>query len=79
MSGILKKPVEHVKLSGEELSQWFQSQGVPSELAGFLAELDVKIGSTRAEERLNTAVKDVTGKEPVTFLAFAEANKNVWV
>ncbi|CAF9908473.1 MAG: hypothetical protein HETSPECPRED_008089 [Heterodermia speciosa] len=79
MSGILKKPVEHVKLSGEELSQWFQDQGVPSELAGFLSELDVKIGSARAEERLNTAIKDVTGKEAVTFQAFAEANKNVWV
>lgn len=79
MTETLQKPVEHVKLSGEELNKWFQSQGVPSELAGFISELDVKIGSTRAEERLNTAVKDVTGKEPMTFQAFAEANKNVWV
>ena len=79
MTEVLKKPIEHVKLSGEELSKWFQSQGVPSELAGVLSELDVKIGSTGAEQRLNTAVKDVTGKEPITFRAFAEANKNVWV
>ena len=78
MTEVLQKPVEHVKLSGEELNEWFQSQGLPSELAGFISELDVKIGSTRAEERLNTAVKDVTGKEPITFRAFAEANKNVW-
>ncbi|KAL8783444.1 MAG: hypothetical protein Q9195_009386 [Heterodermia aff. obscurata] len=78
MTGVLGKPVEHVKLSGEELKKWFQSQGLPSELAGFISDLDVKIGSTGAEARLNTAVKDVTGKESVTFRAFAEANKNVW-
>ena len=79
MTEVLQKPVKHVKLSGEEHKKWLESQGVPSELAGFLAELEVKIVSTGAEQRLNTAVKDVTGKEPITFQAFAEANRNVWV
>ena len=79
MTEVLKRPVKHEKLSGEELSKWFQSQGIPPEVAGFLSELDVKIGSTGAEQRLNTAVKDVTGKEPITFRAFVEANKSVWL
>lgn len=56
-----------------------ESNGVSPELARFLAYLDVQIGSSRAEERLNTTVKDLTGEDPISFRAFAETNKGVWV
>lgn len=55
-----------------------KSKGVPSEMAGFVAYLEAQLGVTGAEERLNTAVKEVTGQEPSSFRAFAEATKNVW-
>ena len=56
-----------------------ESNGLSSEYARLLAQLDVQIGSSRAEERLNTTVKDLTGRDPVSFRAFVEASKEVWV
>lgn len=79
LTEILGKPIEHLKLSGDELSKWYQSQRIPAEVADFLAGLDVKVVSSGKEQRLNTVVKDVTGKEPISFRAFAEANKQVWM
>ena len=78
LTDILGKPIEHVKLSEEGSSKWMQSKGIPSEMAGFLAQLDVQI-SGGAEDRLNTTVKDVTGKAPMAFRDFVEANKDVWM
>ena len=79
LTEILGKPIEHLKLSGHELSKWYQSQRIPAEVADFLAGLDVEVVSSGKEQRLNIAVKDVTGKEPISFRAFAEANKQVWM
>lgn len=79
LTEVLAKPIEHLKLSGDELSKWYQSQRIPAEMADFLADLDVNFVRSGKEQRLNTAVKDVTGKEPISFRAFAEANKQVWM
>ena len=68
-----------MKLSGKEFSQWLQSVGIPPGPAELLSYLDVQIGSAGIEDRLNTVVKDVTGKEPENFRAYAEATKNVWL
>ena len=68
-----------MKLSGEEFSKWLQSVGLPPGMAEILSYLDVQIGSAGIEDRLNTVVKDVTGKEPEKFRAYAEATKNVWL
>lgn len=56
-----------------------KSKGVPSEMAGFVAYLEAQLGITGAEERLNTVVKDITGQQPSSFRAFAEATKDVWM
>ena len=79
LSEVIGKPVEHVNLSGEALSERLQSRGFPARIADFVAQLDVTKGSTGEGAKLNTVVKDVTGRDPVTFRAFAEANKQVWV
>ena len=68
-----------MKLSGDEFSKWLQGEGLQPETADFLAYLDVQIGTAGLEDRLNTAVKDVTGKEPESFRAYAEAIRDTWL
>ena len=79
LTEVLGKSVEHVKVSGEESASWMKSKGIPPAMADFVASLEVQIGSTGAEGRLNTTIKDVTGKDPIGFRAFAEAAKDKWM
>ena len=43
-----------------------------------LAGLDAHWIAVGKEERLNSVVKDVTGREPMGFREFVEENKHVW-
>ena len=54
--------------------------GVPGDYARLLAQLDTAIKNGE-EERLNSVVLDVTGREPTRFEDFADrcVEKSVWV
>ena len=78
LTDVLSKPIDRVNLSLEEMVAWMQSSGMSPEYAHFLAYSVVHVGSSGAEERLNNTVKDLTGKDPVRFRDFVEANKGVW-
>ena len=58
---------------------WMESSGMSPEYAQYLAHAVAYVVSLGAEERLNTTVKDLTGEDPISFRAFVEANKGVWV
>ena len=78
LSEALGKEVTHVSLSKQQLFERFTGLGFPQDYAQLLAgnASDVAYGS---EDRLSTAVKDITGKEPVSFKEFVAQNKAVWV
>ena len=56
------------------------SFGIPDDYARLLAQLDTAI-KNGAEERLNSVILDVTGREPRTFREFVEecVESGVWV
>lgn len=71
------RPVTHVRLSGEDLARRWEAFGLSADYAAMLAGLDRAIAAG-AEARTTAVVADMTGREPITFAAFAERNAGVW-
>lgn len=61
-----------------EQAKWLESIGLSTGHAHMLAGLDVHWMATGKEDRLNGDVEAVTGREPIGFREFVEANKGVW-
>ncbi len=71
------KPVRHVRISGAELMQRLTAFGIPAEYAALLAGLEEAI-KNGAEDRVTSAVEDVTGRPPKSFADFARDNAASW-
>ncbi|KAL8819696.1 MAG: hypothetical protein Q9191_007675 [Dirinaria sp. TL-2023a] len=77
LSQALGREITHVNLSKQQLEQAMLGAGLPQDYAETLAGLSAG-AADGSEERLSSAVKDITGKEPVRFKDFVEENKAVW-
>ena len=71
------KRVRHVRLTVMDLARRFESSGIPANFALMLASLDGAIAAG-AEARTTATVARVTGRDPVTFEAFAASNAHLW-
>ncbi|GKT47813.1 festuclavine synthase II [Colletotrichum spaethianum] len=77
LSEILGRKIVHKKLSAQELVERFAGQGVPRDYAEMLSGLDTAI-KNGSENRTNSVVLALTGKQPRKFRDTAEKNKGVW-
>jgi hypothetical protein len=77
LSDCLGRKIEHVKLTGDQRVQRFLGFGMPEHYANFLTFLETS-AAKGAEERMNDAVEELTGRPPQTFGSFAQQNKLVW-
>lgn len=71
------RPIRHVSLTPAALAERLERAGVPGEFAHMLAQMDAAIAAG-AEDRTTAAVRDVTGRAPGTFEAFARRNADRW-
>jgi uncharacterized protein YbjT (DUF2867 family) len=69
--------ISHTRVSTEALTERFRVSGLPGRSAKLLAAAYQSIAEG-AEERTTDAFKTLTGKSPITFWEFAEANADVW-
>lgn len=76
----LGREITHVKLTEDELADAMTNFGIPGDYASLLAQLDTAIKNGE-EERLNSVILDVTGREPIRFQEFVErcVEKGVWM
>ena len=70
------RPVRHRAITAAELTTRLE-QFVPKEFAAMLAALDEDIAGG-AEDRVTTAVEDVTGRSPRSFGVFVAAHRDRW-
>lgn len=71
------RPVAHVRISTDELAARFIQRGLPELTARFLAAGYETIAAG-AHAQTSDAYRALTGRPPVTFEAFAQANAEVW-
>lgn len=72
------RAIEHVKLEVADLARRFNEFGLDADYSQFLAQLDAFLAGG-SEARTTSGVAEIAGREPVTFLEFAEASKGCWV
>ncbi|KAF4782557.1 AFUA_2G17970 family ergot alkaloid biosynthesis protein [Colletotrichum scovillei] len=77
LSGVLGRKIVHKRLSSQELVDRYAAQGMPRDYAEMMGGLDTAI-KNGSEDRTNSVVLAVTGKQPKQFRDFAERNKAVW-
>ncbi|KAK1967069.1 family ergot alkaloid biosynthesis protein [Colletotrichum eremochloae] len=77
LSDVLGRKIVHKNLSALELVERFTSQGMPQDYAEMMAGLDTAI-KEGSENRTNSVVLAVTGKQPRKFRDTAEKYKGVW-
>nr|POE96541.1 putative oxidoreductase yesf [Quercus suber] len=78
LSDVLGKEVEHVSLSPKDFEQKLIAVSAHSDIAAYLAELDVRISHGYGSETTQT-VKNVTGRDPKTFKEFATEKRKMWL
>lgn len=77
ISRVINKPVEHIKLTEDQLRQRFIDSGMELIYANVLSAMDTAI-SLGSEENCSNEVKNLTGKDPISFLDFAEQARVNW-
>ncbi|KAK7458316.1 AFUA_2G17970 family ergot alkaloid biosynthesis protein [Colletotrichum acutatum] len=77
LSDVLGRKIVHKRLSAQELVDRYAAQGMPRDYAEMMGGLDTAI-KNGSENRTNSVVLAVTGKQPKKFRDFAERNKVVW-
>lgn len=77
LSNVTGRTIRHVALSGSELAERFEAQGLPPEYARILAGLDEAI-RTGVEDRTSDGVARLTGKTPGSFREFAQRHLERW-
>ncbi|KAJ5958563.1 uncharacterized protein N7479_005713 [Penicillium vulpinum] len=77
LSAALDRPIEHIKLSGDQRYEGLVSVGVSEYYARFLTNLETA-ASTGFETRMNATVEKVTGRAPRTLDLFAHDNRGAW-
>jgi uncharacterized protein YbjT (DUF2867 family) len=71
------RPVRHVRLNGEKLTDRFRAIGLPDGYAAMLAGLDRAIAAG-AEARTTATLARMTGQEPQSLAVFAARSAGVW-
>ncbi|KAJ6558113.1 hypothetical protein B0H19DRAFT_1149970 [Mycena capillaripes] len=77
LSEALGRKITHVRLTEEETLKRYQSLGMSEADAKFMTWLETNTAAG-AEERMDDAVERITGRLPMTFDTWAEANKKCW-
>ena len=78
LSDVTGRTIRHVALSTKELADRFEAQGLPTNYARMLANMDKTI-STGAEDRTTAGVAQLTGTAPGSFRSFAAKNAASWM
>jgi len=75
----LGRTIRHDHISENILAESMADGGIEPEYAKVLAKLDTAVQNGE-EERMNTAVHDITGKYPMSLMRFIEVNakKGLW-
>jgi ergot alkaloid biosynthesis protein len=71
------RPIAHRRVSAMDLAAWYQASGRPALLAQMLGVMDTMIAGG-AEDRVTGGVLELTGRPPIGFEAFAQANGALW-
>jgi ergot alkaloid biosynthesis protein len=71
------RPVRHIRLNGEQLTDRFRAIGLSHNYAAMLAGLDRAIAAG-AEARTTATVARMTGREPQSLAVFAARSAAVW-
>jgi uncharacterized protein YbjT (DUF2867 family) len=71
------RPVRVVTIGADEQAAGYRAAGMPAEFAAALAAVEVGIRAGR-EDRVSTAVLDLTGRSPRTFAEFAQEHATEW-
>jgi len=77
ISEAVGRSITHRRLSAEGLAAWYQAIGRPALLAQMLGMMDVMIAGG-AEDRTTDCVRELTGRPPTDFEAFAQGNAALW-
>ncbi|MEV5750216.1 NAD(P)H-binding protein [Actinoallomurus sp. NPDC052308] len=72
-----RRPVHVVQVNAGELAAEYRAAGMPAEFARALAAVEEGIGAGR-EDRVSTAVLDLTGRPPRTFTEFVKEHAATW-
>lgn len=68
LSGVLGRPVRYVRISDEQLRQSLMEKGFTEEIAAAWVEVHRYV--RRNPSTVTTSVRDITGREPVSFAEF---------
>jgi uncharacterized protein YbjT (DUF2867 family) len=79
LATVLRRPIRHVSLRPSELKQGMLAQGMPEEIADRMLDLERYFREGQAS-RVTNDIKQVTGREPGRFAAYAQqaAATGVW-
>lgn len=77
VSEAARKPVRHVRIGGDALIAQLTALGIPTDYAGLLAGLEEAI-KRGAEDRVTSAVEEVTGRPPRSLADFARDHAAMW-
>ncbi|KAF8899793.1 hypothetical protein CPB84DRAFT_1825263 [Gymnopilus junonius] len=78
MSSVLGREIKHMKVEEEERKQVFIRNGIPSDLASRLAQMEVRVAhGSEAKYFDESADRKIVGKH--TLREFVEANRAVWM
>ncbi|WP_410768734.1 NmrA family NAD(P)-binding protein [Fontibacillus sp. BL9] len=78
ISEVTGRSVVHKSILDEQLTNSWLEAGLSMEYSVFMADLDRRIREEGAEEIVTDTVRRVSGKDPVSFLQFANKNAGVW-
>ena len=77
IGAVVGRPIEHRRVTPAEVARRHVENGVPEMTAMMLGFADVAI-SNGAEDRVTDGVARLSGREPVSFEAFAERDNAAW-
>ncbi len=77
LSEQLGRPVEHKKLTIDELAERHENMGLPAEYASTLAAMDAAIADG-SEDRVTDHVLELSGKKPTSIAEFVKRNLAAW-
>ena len=78
LSDVTGRTIRHVALTTQDLADRFEEQGLPTDYARMLANMDETI-SAGAEDRTTAGVAQLTGTSPGSFRSFAAENAATWM
>lgn len=77
ISEAIGKPVKHIRLTSDELTERWMAFGLTREYSAMLAGMDVAIAGG-SEDYTSKAVEHLTGSPALSFEAFVQKNVDAW-